>query len=44
MFVLSVLYEGLKYFREYLLRRASHSNMYTPSTSNVVITKQPEVG
>ncbi|XP_076455060.1 high affinity copper uptake protein 1-like [Babylonia areolata] len=49
IFALSVLYEGLKYFREFLLRRAtvaSRSETYTPSTgsANGVAYKQPETG
>ncbi|KAL8567055.1 hypothetical protein ACOMHN_027484 [Nucella lapillus] len=48
MFVLSVAYEGLKYFREFLMRRsaaAARQEVYSTSNGNgTVLTKQPEVG
>ncbi|KAK7094869.1 high affinity copper uptake protein 1-like [Littorina saxatilis] len=48
MFALAVAYEGLKYFREYLLRRITNpSKAYSPSAMNgadAIAYKQPEVG
>ncbi|KAK7487382.1 hypothetical protein BaRGS_00021344 [Batillaria attramentaria] len=54
VFVLAVLYEGLKFFREYLLRQATvrqNMNRYTVSTvfssnnkSDMVTVEQPGIG
>ena len=47
MFALSVMYEGLKYFREYLLREAAQRHeKYSPSTApnGEVTTRQPGIG
>ena len=41
LFILSVLYEGLKYMREVLLRRAAVGINYSVTTDNSVMTKEP---
>jgi hypothetical protein len=45
VFALSVLYEGLKFLREYLLRQAALRQTYSvASPSEQVLAKQPAVG